>query len=97
MTRSQLITLLSEKNDYLSNDEAEKVVDIFFNKISDSLVTGDRIELRGFGAFKVKTSKPRIGRNPRNGDIVNVAPKKTPAFKIGKALFDRMNEKENGK
>ncbi len=97
MTRSQLITLLSEKNDYLSNDEAEKVVDIFFDKISDALMSGDRIELRGFGAFKVKTSNPRIGRNPRNGDIVNVATKKNPAFKIGKALFDRMNEKENGK
>ncbi|MCH9852334.1 MAG: integration host factor subunit beta [Alphaproteobacteria bacterium] len=97
MTRSQLIALLAEKNDYLSNDEAEKVVDVFFDKISDSLMQGNRIELRGFGAFKVKTSKPRIGRNPRNGEIVNVATKKTPAFKIGKALFERMNKTENGK
>ncbi len=92
MTRSELITLLIEKNNHLTQHDAKNVVDVFFKKMSDSLENGNRIELRGFGAFSVKTSQARVGRNPRNGDIVNVKAKKSPAFKTGKALFERMNE-----
>ena len=94
MTRSQLITLLSENNSYLSLQDAEKVVDVFFAKIAQSLKQGNRVELRGFGAFSVKNSKARIGRNPRNGQLVKVGEKNTPNFKTGKGLFERMN-KEN--
>ena len=93
MTRSQLIAQLTENNSYLSLQDAEKVVDVFFNTISQSLKNGDRVELRGFGAFSVKTSQARIGRNPRNGELVKVEEKKVPNFKTGKGLFERMNKK----
>ena len=92
MTRSQLIVRLTEQNKHLSFDDSERVVDVFFKEISNALIEGNRVELRGFGTFKVKKQKPRIGRNPRNGETIDIEEKITPIFKIGKKLFNQLND-----
>mgnify|MGYP003328906254 CR=1 FL=1 len=91
MTRSQLIARLVERNPHLTTDDIEKVVGTVFDEISDALSRGDRVELRGFGAFSVKERDSRKGRNPRTGETVNVESKKSPYFKTGKELRDRLN------
>ena len=91
MTRSQLIARLIERNPHLTSYDIEKVVNTVFDEISDALSRGDRVELRGFGAFSVKRRESRMGRNPRTGEAVNVDSKNTPYFKTGKELRDRLN------
>ena len=91
MTRSQLIARLVERNPHLTTDDIEKVVRTVFDEISDALSRGDRVELRGFGAFSVKERDSRKGRNPRTGETVEVESKKSPYFKTGKELRDRLN------
>ena len=91
MTRAQLIVKLTEQNKHLSFDDSERVVDVFFKEISNALIEGNRVELRGFGTFNVKKQKPRIARNPRNGETIMIEEKKTPIFKIGKKLFNQLN------
>lgn len=91
MTRSELIQTLSERNPHLYLRDIEKVVDAFFGGISDALVSGDRVELRGFGTFSVKERAARVGRNPRTGQSVEVSAKRLPFFKSGKELRDRLN------
>ena len=91
MTKSELILVLSEKNPHLFQRDIERIVDTIFNEITDALVRGDRVELRGFGAFSVKERDPRVGRNPRTGESVSVPPKKTPFFKTGKLLRELLN------
>lgn len=92
MTKSELINKLAQKNPQLYVRDVEGIVDTILSEMSDALVNGDRIELRGFGAFSVKERAARIGRNPRTGESVAVASKKLPAFKAGKSLRDRLNE-----
>ena len=92
MTKSELILVLSEKNPHLFQRDIERIVDTVFNEITDALVRGDRVELRGFGAFSVKERDPRVGRNPRTGESVSVPPKKTPFFKTGKLLRELLND-----
>jgi len=92
MTKSELINKLAQKNPQLYVRDVEGIVDTILSEMSDALVNGDRIELRGFGAFSVKERAARIGRNPRTGESVEVAAKKLPAFKAGKSLRDRLNE-----
>jgi len=68
------------------------IVETIMEEMSDAMERGDRIELRGFGAFSVKERAPRVGRNPRTGESVEVPAKRLPAFKTGKALRDRLND-----
>lgn len=91
MTKSELIQKLAEKNPHLFLRDVEKIVDTIFNEITDALVKGDRVELRGFGAFSVKEREPRTGRNPRTGETVQVDAKRLPFFKTGKGLRERLN------
>ncbi len=92
MTKSDLIQKISEKNSFLLQKDLQKTVDIFLDKISKSLENGQRIELRGFGAFGVKKREARIARNPRTGEPVPVQSKNIPFFKMGKSMRERINK-----
>ena len=81
MTKSELIQILADRNPHLYLRDVEKIVDTVFDEITDALSRGDRVELRGFGAFSVKRREARVGRNPRTGESVNVPEKKLPFFK----------------
>lgn len=94
MTKSELIQKLAEKNPHLFLRDVEKIVDCVFGEISEALARGDRVELRGFGAFSVKHREPRIGRNPRTGETVHVDAKRLPFFKTGKGLREKLNGEE---
>ena len=93
MIRSELIQKISEENPHLFQRDVEKIVNAIFEEIIDALATGDRVELRGFGAFTVKQRDARVGRNPRTGESVQVDEKHVPFFKAGKQLRDRLNDK----
>ncbi len=93
MTKSELIQRLAERNPHLYQRDVERIVSTIFDEISGALERGDRVELRGFGAFSVKRRDPRIGRNPRTGETVHVAEKRVPYFKTGKELRERLNAK----
>jgi len=75
--------------------DVEKIVETIFDEITHALAEGDRVELRGFGAFSVKHRDARIGRNPRTGEAVQVEAKRLPFFKTGKALRERLNEEKS--
>src|SRR5579859_200466 len=91
MTKSELILRLAETNPHLYQRDVERIVTTIFGEIADALARGDRVELRGFGAFSVKRRDARVGRNPRTGDSVRVDEKFVPYFKTGKQLRDRLN------
>jgi len=91
MTKSELIIRLTEKNPHLYQRDVERIVSTVFDEVSTALSRGDRIELRGFGAFSVKNRDSRTGRNPRTGETVFVARKSVPFFKVGKDLRTRLN------
>ena len=91
MTKSELILRLAEKNPHLSHRDVERIVTAIFDEITTALSRGDRVELRGFGAFSVKRRDSRVGRNPRTGESVRVAEKHVPFFKTGKQLRERLN------
>ncbi|EWY37594.1 integration host factor subunit beta [Skermanella mucosa] len=91
MTKSELILRLSEQNPHLYQRDIEKIVTTIFDEISEALARGDRVELRGFGAFSVKKRDARVGRNPRTGASVHVTQKFIPFFKTGKQLRERLN------
>lgn len=91
MIKSELIQKLAEENPHLYHRDVERIVSSVFEEITDALARGDRVELRGFGAFSVKHREARVGRNPRTGEAVDVPEKKVPFFKTGKDLRDRMN------
>ena len=93
MTKSELIARIAEINPHLYQSDAEKNVTTVFNGIAEALSKGQRVELRGFGVFSVRTRKARAGRNPRTGEKVSVAAKTVPFFKAGKKLKDRLNTK----
>jgi integration host factor subunit beta len=95
MTKSELIQRLAEKNPHLYLRDIEKIVDTVFQEITDALVDGNRVELRGFGAFSIKERDARMGRNPRTGESVYVDAKRLPFFKTGKALRERLNDGED--
>jgi len=92
MTKSELILRLAEQNPHLYQRDVERIVGTIFDVITDALARGDRVELRGFGAFSVKERRARVGRNPRTGDSVQVAAKRVPYFKTGKELRERLND-----
>jgi len=91
MTKSELIQRLAERNPHLYLRDVEKIVDTIFDEITQALANGDRVELRGFGAFSVKHRDARTGRNPRTGESVQVEAKRLPFFKTGKGLRERLN------
>lgn len=91
MTKSELIARLAEQNPHLFQRDVERIVATIVDEITAALARGDRVELRGFGAFSVKRRGPRVGRNPRTGDAVRVAEKCVPYFKTGKELRERLN------
>jgi integration host factor subunit beta len=99
MIRSELVQKIFDENQELpaerrlSQRDVERIVNTIFDEISEALSRGDRVELRGFGAFSVKKRDARIGRNPRTGETVEVEEKHVPFFKTGKLLRDRLNGK----
>ena len=91
MTKSELITYITEKNPHLYQRDVERIITTIFEEITTALSKGDRVELRGFGAFSIKQRNARIGRNPRTGDTVKVSAKRVPYFKTGKQLRNMLN------
>ena len=92
MIRSELIQKIAEDNPHLYQRDVERIVNTIFEEIIGAMSRGDRVELRGFGAFSVKKRDARTGRNPRTGEAVSVEEKYVPFFKTGKLLRDRLNE-----
>ena len=93
MIRSELIQKIAEENPHLYQRDVEKIVNTIFEEVIQALSDGNRVELRGFGAFSVKQRDARTGRNPRTGEAVEVEEKHVPFFKAGKLLRDRLNGK----
>ena len=91
MTKSELIKRLADANPHLYLRDVERIVATVFEQITDAMARGDRVELRGFGAFSVRNRGARTGRNPRTGDEVYVPDKLVPYFKAGKELRERLN------
>jgi integration host factor subunit beta len=91
MTKSELIMRLAERNPHLYQRDVERIVTTIFDRITAALAEGQRVELRGFGAFSVKRRDARTGRNPRTGVAVDVSEKLVPFFKTGKQLRERLN------
>ncbi len=93
MTKSVLIEKVTERIGSLTRKQTEFVVDTVFDSIKEALIKGEKIEIRGFGNFKTKQRKPRIARNPKTGEKVEVPAKRVLHFKVGKALREAMNPK----
>jgi len=91
MIKSELIQKIADKNPHLYHRDVERIINTVFDQIITALREGDRVELRGFGAFSVKSRDSRLGRNPRTGDSVQVEAKRVPFFKTGKELRERLN------
>jgi integration host factor subunit beta len=92
MIRSELIQRIADENPHLYQRDVEKIVNTIFDEVIEAMASGDRVELRGFGAFSVKKRDARVGRNPRTGESVSVKEKHVPFFKTGKLLRDRLND-----
>ena len=90
MNKSELIEIISEKGN-IPKKRAEEVVNLVFDSMTDALVKGDRIEIRGFGSFVNRDYGSYTGRNPRTGESIQVEPKKLPFFKVGKELKERVD------
>ena len=93
MTKSELITLLSDKFSQLVHKDAELSVKTIIDSLGNTLSKGGRVEIRGFGTFSVRHRNARNGRNPRTGEKVVVPAKNVPMFKPGKGVRDRLNYK----
>ena len=91
MTKSELIKRLADANPHLYLRDIERIVSTVFDEVTEALARGDRVELRGFGAFSVRHRGSRTGRNPRTGEEVRVPDKAVPYFKTGKELRERLN------
>ena len=91
MIKSELVQKLADMNPHLMQKDVELLVATIFNEITTALASGQRVELRGFGAFSTKARRARTGRNPRTGESVSVDAKRVPYFKCGKELRERLN------
>ena len=91
MLRSELIEKINKKFSYLTNEETEKLVNLVFLEIIHALTEGKRVELRGFGSLSVKSRLPRIARNPKTGETIEVGSKLLPYFRAGKDLNNLIN------
>jgi integration host factor subunit beta len=90
MNKADLVNALKNQNGF-TRQQAEKIVDIFFNTMSEALANGERVEIRGFGSIFVKDYKSYTGRNPKTGEPVVVKPKRLPFFRCGKELKERVD------
>jgi len=93
MIKSELVQNIAEKNPHLYHRDIERIVNTVLDEIIGALKDGNRVELRGFGAFSAKSRAARMGRNPRTGESVEVVAKSVPFFKTGKELRERLNAK----
>jgi integration host factor subunit beta len=93
MIKSELVDQIAEQNPHLYHRDVERIVNAVLDEIVRAMGDGDRVELRGFGAFSVKSRQARTGRNPRTGSAVDVTAKRVPFFKTGKELRERLNPK----
>ncbi len=91
MIKSELIQKIAEENPHLYQRDVERIVSTIFDEIIEAMAAGNRVELRGFGAFSVKNRPARTGRNPRTGAHVSVDKKSVPFFKTGKEMRERLN------
>lgn len=91
MIKSELIQQIAQDNPHLYHRDVERIINTIFDEVIKALSAGDRVELRGFGAFSVKQRNARQGRNPRTGAAVAVDAKRVPFFKTGKELRERLN------
>jgi integration host factor subunit beta len=94
MIKSDLVWRIRAQNSHLYLRDVEKIVDAIFDEITVSLARGERIELRGFGAFSVKVREARTGRNPKTGALVPVPKRAAPHFKAGQEMRKRLNRRE---
>jgi integration host factor subunit beta len=92
MIKSELVSKVAERTPHLGNGHVENIVTSILDTIADALAPGDRVELRGFGAFSVKCRDAHTGRNPRTGETVSVSEKVIPVFKAGKEMRIRLNQ-----
>jgi integration host factor subunit beta len=92
MTKSELIEKLSDGHELLNKKDAEAIVNLIFGGIENALSTGDRVEIRGFGSFSIREREAREARNPKSGELVKIPCRKTPFFKTGKELRERVDE-----
>lgn len=93
MTKSELIEILARKRNDIPYRDIEQAVKTLLEQMSESLASGERIEIRGFGSFSLHFRPPRVGRNPKTGDAVSLTGKCVPHFKPGKELRERVNER----
>jgi integration host factor subunit beta len=93
MIKSELVQRIAETNPHLYQRDVENIIDAILDEITRALARGDRVELRGFGAFSVKSRPARTGRNPRTGAQVKVLEKVVPYFKTGKEMRERLNKR----
>lgn len=93
MTKSELIEQLSEEHEILNKRDAETIINLIFGGMSEALAQGNRVEIRGFGSFSVREREAREARNPKSGELVKIASRKTPFFKTGKELRERVDSK----
>ncbi|MFO7577887.1 MAG: integration host factor subunit beta [Pelovirga sp.] len=91
MTKSELIEKLSDEHELLNKKDAEAVINVIFDGIGSALTQGDRVEIRGFGSFSVRERGAREARNPKSGEVVEIPSRKTPFFKTGKELRERVD------
>jgi integration host factor beta subunit len=91
MTKSELVEKVVEANGILTRKESEMVINIVFDSMVDALKKGEKVEIRGFGSFTVRERGAREARNPKSGEVVNIPAKKTPFFKTGKELRERVD------
>ena len=91
MIKSELVQVIADKNPHLYHRDVENIVGAILEEISNALAQGNRVELRGFGAFSVKNRPARMARNPKTGEKVSVEEKWVPFFKTGKELRERLN------
>ena len=93
MTKAELVDKLSEKVSDLTKKQAEVIINTIFDSIMDALASKDKVEVRGFGSFKIRNRKQREGRNPKSGEPVSVPAKSVPFFKAGKELKELVDRK----
>ncbi|CAI9415317.1 MAG: integration host factor subunit beta [Proteobacteria bacterium] len=92
MIKSELVARIAAQNPHLYQRDIENIVNTILGTVVDAMKSGDRVELRGFGAFSVKSRPARTGRNPRTGEKVPVSEKFVPFFKTGKEMRERLND-----
>ncbi len=93
MTKSGLIEVVAERTPHISKKDTEIVVNTIFDSMAQTLMSGERIEIRGFGSFQVKVREARDGRNPKTGEPVHISAKRTPFFKVGKELKEMVDSR----